>query len=105
MAIHIADENTFEELISEGFVIVDFYGATCVPCKAFSQILEDVEAEIPFVDIVKLCTTDYPAIARKNRVMAVPTVHFYQDGELLEKHVGVMTAEQIKEKIAEYMYS
>lgn len=105
MAIQIANEENFAELIKEGFVIVDFYGATCVPCKAFSQILEDLEAQIPFVNIVKLCTTDYPVIARQNRVMAVPTIHFYKDGQLMEKHVGVMEEEDLKDKIAEYLYA
>lgn len=50
MAIHTADRNTFHDMISTDFVIVDFYGSTCTPCKVFSKILEDIEAEIPFFE-------------------------------------------------------
>ena len=39
MAIQNADKTNFKELISEDFVIADFYGTTCVPCKLFSKIL------------------------------------------------------------------
>ena len=64
MAIQNADKTNFKELISEDFVIADFYGTTCVPCKLFSKILEDIEAEIPFLNIIKLNTTENPEIGR-----------------------------------------
>lgn len=39
--IQQANSENFESLVQDGFVIVDFYGTTCVPCKllpAFSRI-------------------------------------------------------------------
>ena len=47
MAIQYADDESFKEQIKEGFVIVDFFSTTCVPCKAFSRILEELDAELP----------------------------------------------------------
>ena len=55
--IQQANSENFESLVQDGFVIVDFYGTTCVPCKLFARILEDLDAEIPFLNIVKLNTT------------------------------------------------
>lgn len=105
MAIQMANEQNYDELIKEGFVIVDFFSMTCVPCKMFSRILEDLEGELPFVNIVKVNTTDYPELGEKNEVQAVPTIHFYKDGELLEKHVGVLPYGEVKERISKYMYA
>lgn len=105
MAILTATNTDFHQLISNDFVIVDFYSTTCVPCKLFSRILEDIEAEIPFVNIVKVCINDCPQVARQMQISAVPTVHFYRDGTLLETHLGVLNAQQIKEKIADYLYA
>lgn len=104
MGIQLATEENFEELIKEDFVIVDFYSTTCGPCKLFSKILEDIEAEIPFVNIVKLNTTDYPEVGSKYNVRAVPTIQFYKDGVLKETRVGVMNQTEVKAAIAEYMY-
>ena len=104
MAITEATAGNFRELIAEGFVLVDFYGTTCMPCKAFARILNDVSAEIPFLDIVKLNTTDNPELAEKYNIAAVPTVHCYRDGERVFEHLGVMNAAQIKAVLAEYMY-
>lgn len=104
MAIQHADNNNFENLIKEGFVIVDFFSATCVPCKVFSRVLEELEAEIPFVDIVKVNTTDYSELGEKNGIQAFPTVRFYKDGEMKYEHIGVMNVDQIKEQIGKLMY-
>ena len=104
MAIQYADDESFNEQIKEGFVIVDFFSTTCVPCKAFSRILEELDAELPFIHIVKVNTTDYPKLAKENRIFGVPTVQFYKDGEKKYENVGVMEVEEIKKKITEFMY-
>lgn len=105
MAIQLADKTNFKDLIAQDFVVADFYGTTCVPCKLFSKILEDIEAEIPFLNIVKLNTTDNPEIAQEYGISAVPTVHFYKDGQLVDSHVGVMQPEAVKDVIAQHMYA
>lgn len=105
MAIQTADKNTFKSMIAEGLVIVDFYGTTCVPCKLFAKILEDVAAEVPFLNIVKLNTTENPEIARELGINAVPTVHIYKDGALVDSHIGVMQAEELKSAVAQYLYA
>ena len=105
MAIQNANQSNFKELISEGFVLVDFWGTTCGPCKAFSRILEDTAAELPMMDIVKVNVDDNPELAEENDVMAVPTVQFYKDGALVYEHIGVMHPNEIKQVISEYMYS
>ena len=89
MAIRNANRDNFKSMIAGDFVVVDFYGTTCVP----------------FLNIVKLNTTENPDIAREYGVAAVPTVHFYKDGQLVESHVGVMQAEAVKDVIARYMYA
>ena len=104
MAIQNADKANFKELISKDFVIVDFYGSTCVPCRLFARILEDLAAEIPFLNIVKLNTTENPELAAEYGVAAVPTVHFYQDGRLVDSHVGVMQPQEVKDVAARYLY-
>lgn len=105
MSIQTADKDTFQSMIAEDLTVVDFYGTTCAPCKLFSKILEDLEAEIPFLNIVKLNVTENPELAKEYNISAVPTVHFYKNGALVASHVGVMQAEEVKSVIAQYMYA
>lgn len=104
MAIQYADSRSYNSLINEGFVIVDFYSTTCVPCRMFSMILEDLEGEIPFINVVKVNVTDYPELGESNNIEAFPTVMFYRDGVLLEKVIGVIDYDDLKDRIKEYMY-
>ena len=39
MAIKYATDETYEELVSEGVVIVDFFSKTCGPCKMLAVVL------------------------------------------------------------------
>ncbi len=105
MIQHAENMETYEKLTGEGFVIVDFYSTTCGPCRILARILEDLEAEIPFLDIVKVNITDSPELADAFSIGAVPVVRFYKDGVPVKTHLGVMQTEQIKEVISEYMYS
>lgn len=104
MSVTAATTETFETLVKEGFVIVDFYSTTCVPCKMLSRILEDLTLDFPFVNIVKVNITDHPKIGADYEIEAVPTVFFMKDGELLERVVGLMNEDEIIEKISAYYY-
>lgn len=104
MAIQFATEENFDELTKEGFVVVDFFSTTCVPCRMLSAVLEDIEAELPFVNIVKVNTTDCPQLGNRFDIHAVPTLHFYQDGERKEEHVGFLSDEALREIIGRYLY-
>ncbi len=105
MSISVATNENYKELINDGFVIVDYYTTTCVPCKMFSRVLEELTLDYPFVNIVKVNITDYPAIGKENEIDAVPTVKFIMNGEEKEKVVGLMSEDEVIEKISEYYYA
>jgi thioredoxin 1 len=104
MSITKANTETYKDLVSEGFTIVDFFSTTCVPCKMFSRILEDLTLDYPFINIVKVNVTDDPALGAEFNIEAVPTVMFYKDGEPLETVVGLMDEDEVVDKISEYYY-
>ncbi|NMM64496.1 thioredoxin [Clostridium sp. P21] len=104
MAIIHANENNYDEVVKEGFVIVDLYGENCTPCMMFSKVIEELNYELDFINVVKVNTTQNESIAAKNDVTAVPTILFMKDGEVMDRHIGFMNLEQVKEKIGQYLY-
>jgi thioredoxin 1 len=104
MSVTIATDKSFNELLSTGFNIVDFYTTTCVPCKMFSKVLEEIECEFPFVNIVKVNLSDYPKLTDENRVGAVPTVLFVKDGKELDRYEGILSADEVTERVTKYYY-
>lgn len=99
-----AEEKNLKELMQEGFCIVDFYSDTCGPCKMLAPVLEKLESELPFVNVIKVNISTYPAYAQEFEIHAVPTILFVNDGELKERTLGFMTEAQLREKISEHMY-
>ncbi|MCQ1530470.1 thioredoxin family protein [Lutispora saccharofermentans] len=104
MPVIEANAQNFEEVIKEGFAVVDLYGENCNPCKRFMKVIEELEFELPFVNIVKVNTTQNKDIAVRNRVRGVPTILFMKDGKELKRNTGFMELEQLKEVIKEYLY-
>ncbi len=102
--ITFANNENYDQLLSQGFTIVDFYSETCGPCKLFSKILEEIACELPFVNIVKVNTTFCPRLGIENDIEAVPTVFFVKDGKILERVVGLMEQEEVMEKISTHYY-
>lgn len=102
--IAYANYENYTQLLSEGFVIVDFFSETCGPCKVLAKILEEITCELPFVNIVKVNCTAHPKLGADNEIEAVPTIFFAKDGEILERVVGLIDQDEITEKISEYYY-
>ncbi|UPK41106.1 thioredoxin family protein [Paenibacillus pabuli] len=104
MAITNYNAETYEEIINEGFTIVDFYGEKCGPCEYLSDVLDELIFEMPFLDIIKVNTTVEHDMAEKHNIRGVPMVHFYKDGKLVQDQSGSMSLPQIKEIISKIMY-
>ncbi len=104
MAIHYGTEENFDQLTRNDFTIVDFFSTTCVPCKLFSKILESIEAELPFVNIVKVNISDAPELGQRFEIQAVPTIHFYKDGAICQERIGVIPEDELREIIAGFLY-
>ena len=82
------DKKTFEEevLQGEGFVLVDYWSDGCEPCKALmpdvEALAEKYEGKVKFC---KLNTTKARRLAISQRVLGLPTIALYKDGEKVEE--------------------
>lgn len=81
---------TFEEevLQAEGIVLVDFYGASCVPCEALKPHIHALE-EVYGKDIkfTALNTTAARRLAIGQKILGLPVVALYKGGEKIAEVV------------------
>ena len=89
--IYLEKEN-FDELISKGTHLVDFYAQWCGPCKMLAPILEELED----IDIIKVDVDEHEDLARTYGVMSIPTLIFFKDGEIVKEEVGFKTKEELE---------
>ena len=97
----IATNTSFDELLqSEKLVIVDFWATWCGPCRMLSPLLDEVEEEMADkVTVVKVNVDDADEIAMRFRIMSIPTLLFFKNGEMVDRSVGAMPKSALVDKI------
>jgi thioredoxin 1 len=97
------DKNTFEDevLNEDGYVLVDYFSDGCEPCKALMPHIEDLAEEYgEDVKFCKLNTTKARRLAISQRVMGLPAILLYKDGEKVDEVTkDDATRENVKEMI------
>ena len=97
----IATNTSFDELLAdEKLVIVDFWATWCGPCRMLSPLLDEVEEEMADkITVVKVNVDDADEIAMRYRIMSIPTLLFFKNGQLVDKSVGAMPKSSLVDKI------
>lgn len=90
---YLENEN-FNDLIKDGFTIVDFYADWCGPCKMLSPILEEINE-----NIIKVNVDAHPDLAREYGIMSIPALLFFKDGKVVEKNIGFTDKDSIEDII------
>ena len=96
MIKHLENSNDFEKEVQGEVVIVDFFADWCGPCQMLAPVLEELDKE-GNVKIVKINVDEIPELARQFRIMSIPTVMLFKNGQFVKKQLGYMPLEALKE--------
>jgi len=96
MAQVVTNTNFDEILAGDKPVMVDFWATWCGPCRLLSPTVDEIAEECADVITVAKCNVDDAEdIAMKYRIMSIPTLLFFKNGEVVDKRVGVVSKEEI----------
>ena len=101
----ITDETFATEVLkSETPVLVDFWAPWCGPCRMLGATLEEIAAErAGTVKFVKINIDDYQENAMEQRVMMLPTVVLFKDGEAVGRLTGGVPPRLVNELLDKHV--
>lgn len=94
----------FDEAVSKGTVLVDFWATWCGPCKMMTTVLTGVENDFAHddeVNIYKVNVDEEPELAQRFGVTNIPTLMFMRDGEVAKTVSGVQAPQVVSQALTD----
>ena len=85
----------FENEISGGTALVDFYADWCGPCKMIAPIIEEIANERDDITVGKVNVDNDTPIAIKYNVVSIPTIIIFKNGVEATRIIGYRQKEDI----------
>jgi|688.fasta_scaffold441087_3 thioredoxin 1 len=98
------DLSNFDQAVSKGVVVVEFYASWCSPCKILLPILQELSIE--YDDIVSFYNVDvdeHEELATKFNIKGVPTILIFKKGEMEQSITGMVLKSVLIEKLKRWL--
>ena len=100
MPLYNVNEESFAKIKESGKkALIDFYADWCGPCKMLAPILHEISEENPDLIIAKINVDDSTSLAIQYGIQSIPTMLVMENGEIVNKAVGLRSKEQILEMV------
>ncbi len=94
--------DTFQESVlkAETPVVVDFWASWCGPCRMVAPIMEELADDFEGrIKVAKVNVDDQGELAAQFRIMSIPTILIFKNGQIAEKIVGARSKGEFVEFI------
>lgn len=99
--IILTKENFEQEVLnSEKPVLVDFWAQWCGPCRAVAPVMDEIAQEFEgSVKVGKINVDEQSELAAKYKIMSIPTVILFKNGQIAEKVTGVRSKQEFSDLV------
>ncbi|MGJ7910780.1 thioredoxin [Neobacillus sp. LXY-1] len=93
-------QEIYKEIETSQSVLIDCWAPWCPPCRLIGAVLEEIDLEYD-VKIVKVNSDENQEFIREYEVMGIPTLLFFQEGQLVKRISGFQPKAQLVETLKE----
>ena len=91
--------NDLSQAKAQGVAVLDFSATWCGPCQMQAPILEELVKERDDVIIAKVDVDQNPNLAQKYRVMSIPMLAVFKNGQPVVSAVGLQNKATLNEML------
>lgn len=100
MALEITMNNFKEEVLeAKETVLADFWAPWCGPCRMQGPVLEKFAEANPDVKVVKINVDDNQELAMQFKIMSIPSMIVFKNGEAVNCAVGLQSKAALEELV------
>ena len=101
MAQTLTDGNFKTEVLDKnGVALIDFWAEWCGPCRMIGPIIEELSSEYKNkATIGKVNVDDNSEVTMEYQVRSIPTLLFFKNGQLVDRHVGATSKKVLTDKL------
>ncbi len=91
----ITKDNFEDEVLKSDIpVLVDFWASWCGPCRAIAPVIDELANDFyGRAKVGKINVDEERELAEKFRIMSIPTVMLFKNGQAVEKVIGARPKE------------
>ena len=94
--VMILTDGNFEQEIKQGVTLVDFWAPWCGPCRLIAPSVDALASEFEGrAKVAKMNVDENPLVPAKFRILGIPTLLLFKDGELAETIVGLRPKDEL----------
>jgi thioredoxin 1 len=93
------DQSNFDSTVKANpKLVVDCWAEWCGPCRMMGPIIDRLAKEnAGKYAFAKLNVDENPQLSQSYRIMAIPTLLFFKDGQVVDQIVGLVPKEEIED--------
>ncbi len=95
----IENKAKYDELMKADYAVIDFYAEWCGPCRMLGPVVEETSSAHPEFNLYKVNIDEFPELAEKHNVQAVPTIIYFKNGQEVDRSNGFMAGSVLVERI------
>ncbi len=97
-------DSNFDQEISVGVTLVDFWAEWCGPCRRIAPIVEALAGEYEGrATIAKLNVDENPNIPGRFMIRGIPTLLLFKNGELADTLIGLQGKDEIVQMLDKHL--